>query len=301
MGKAITSDSLTFLNPRHQLMIMMMFPCFTESAWCQERQCTGCSVVPMATYFTMKSTNSWKLKHQWCVLNFTNSRPQKYCRLSHKMNGLLTEPRSIPRWVGQLSARCFWSQVSAFQHYRNLPLDIIPKSKATPPPPPPPPPCPPPSVLIRPQSPCYPRPQLPSSPPSFIPSRPFRTSLTPKLSTQSVNAPTDDYTGLAGATVPLLHYAPLTAQSVSDVLTSQRRIFVNEFPWWIRDDAKSYCVFQNQKVVLKKYGHIPIQTIKHKSCNPIYLTGVSNPLSFWCCIWPPWEADCYGLTFTLMS
>ena len=60
------------------------------------------------------------------------------------------------------------------------------------------------------------------------------------------------------------------------VPTSQWAIFVHLYSWLIRDEAKTYFVDQNQKVVLQKYGHTSMQTVKHKSCNPRYLTSESN-------------------------
>ena len=54
---------------------------------------------------------------------------------------------------------------------------------------------------------------------------------------------------IAGATVPLLRYAPLTWQSSIQRPFSLWTIFANQYAWWIRDEAKTYFVFQNQKNV----------------------------------------------------
>ena len=60
-------------------------------------------------------------------------------------NGVTTKRTWRHARVGQVSARCSWSQVSALQHYRNLPL-TSPISQLLNPPPPPTP-CPPHLVL----------------------------------------------------------------------------------------------------------------------------------------------------------
>ena len=38
--------------------------------------------------------------------------------------------------------------------------------------------------------------------------------------------------------------------------------------------SKAYFMFQNQNAVLHTHGHISMQSVKHKTCNPTYFTGV---------------------------
>ena len=135
----------------------------------------------------------------------------KQCSVFNSFSSLFVKFDSCQTVTGaQVRARCSWSQVSAFQHYGNIPLASSPSQSLYSPPPPPPPPQPYPHFGYNPSS----LPLLPYALDSLLP--PFPPSSRPRPSGPfHFGSPSTAYTGPCHSLSPPCLFRPSSVLQTS--------------------------------------------------------------------------------------